>query len=426
MQTESDKAQTNRHILLSRRHFLYGALGACALSLASDAPALALAAYADEEDLDVLEVPDDSVITQENLVETTDDSMFSLLGSFELPYGTLLWSQEESLAACLFPSETSTPLTSAGILFLASGETLTLLEEALGQDEHFDIYDVRACSEGLIWTEANILAGIWRIYTATFDGTNLGKASLVDQGDNEWETPTLAIAGGKAFWQVLPTAGGIHKTEQSTLKCAAFGSSEVTEVYASLGRMSTPPYPFGDSIVISPRTDTAGVHHQLTLVDAETGQTKDSLVLPQSMKPLEAGYGDTGFTFCFENIYSYGDGIANLGSYTPLAAHEAHDYQNKTWFRFERTPYTAPCWAEGFFIVKSSLSVWVIDFDTKTYCTLSVPDGSDTYGDYLASMGDLPVFVTFANVKRTSVSGEESRHCLVRVWKSSGVSRTSS
>ena len=34
------------------------------------------------------------------------------------------------------------------------------------------------------------------------------------------------------------------------------------------------------------------------------------------MKPLEAGYGNTGFMFSFDAGYQYGGGIASIGTYT--------------------------------------------------------------------------------------------------------------
>lgn len=414
-ESDSPATPSNHELLMSRRHFLYGALGVGALAVAASSTIAPPYAYADD-DFSYLEVPEESVHTLDDYTEVPAEESVYLAASFELPYGTLIWSNNESYAACLFPTETSRPLTQAGVLYLSSGQYSVLLQNAVDHASGFDIYDIRLNDKGIIWTEANVLSGIWHIYTATFNGEVMGEPFLAAEGDAEWETPTIAAVGSFAYWQTLPVATGSHSSEYSTLQRVGFGKVNIEEVYASLGRMSTPIYPLADSLVITPRTDTDAVHHQLTLIDGESGETKDSLVLPASMKPLEAGYGDAGFNFAFDGIYSYGGGIANLGTYTPESSHDAYDYQDKTWFRFGRTPSAPPSWCQGLFIVKSTYSVCGISLDNKSYFSLEVESGSDTYGDYLASTGALENFVTFCNVDTKSIYGDERRVCLVRVW----------
>lgn len=420
MPNDRDKKPTenaaNHELLLTRRHFFYGALGVGALAVAASNPALTQNAYAADDELTYLEVPENKVFTLDDCTEVLSDTMVALIGSFNLPYGTLLWTSGDSIAACLLPTEGSKPLTQVGILYLGAGTYHVILEEAVGQSEGFDIYDVRANEKGLIWTEANIFSGIWRIYTASFIDGNLGTPALVDEGDEGWETPTIAVVDEAAFWQVLPVATGPHQSENSLLKWASFGKANAETIYHSEGRMSTPPYPLKDSLVITPRTYTDAVHHQLTLIDGASTETKDSLVLPAGMKPLEAGYGNTGFTFSFDGIYSYGDGIANLGTYAPGTAHSTYDYEGKTWFRFGKTPSAAPSWCNDLFVVKSTRSVCGVNLSEKTYCAIDVESGSDSYGDYLASTGVNETFVTYANVDSTSIEGEENKYCLVRVW----------
>ena len=309
-------------ILLTRRHFLYGAIGVGALAaVGGGAVAVTSAMKQDDSgELAVLKVPEDAVTPSDALTEVDASSALGLVSSFELPYGTLVWANDDNVAACLLPTEQSKPLTQVGLLFLGSGSHSVVVPQAVGQDEGFEIYDVRACSTGLVWTEADILDNVWRVYSASFDGETVGDPQLLDEGTSDWETPTIAATSGFAFWQVLPRADGPARAEASLFKRAAFGTNEASVVYESHGRMSTPPYALADSVVITPRTDTSSIHHQLTRIDARTGDVMDVLVLPTSMKPLEAGYGNTGFMFSFDAIYNYGDGIANLGTYTPTAA----------------------------------------------------------------------------------------------------------
>ena len=412
--SESQKFENST--LLSRRSFLYGALGVGALALASTHISSPNLAFADDQDIEYLSVPESSVFTLDDCTEIPFTDALSLMGRFELPYGTLLWASGDNLAACLFPTEHSKPLTQVGILYLSSGNYEIVIETPLGLNEGFDIYDVRANDQGLVWTEANILSGVWRIFSASFENGVLGESLLLDEGDHEWETPTIAVADSFAFWQVLPKTTGKYASENSVLKRAFFGSSENEIVYRSEGRMSSPPYPLKDALVITPRTSTDAIHHQLTLISASSGNVDDSLILPQGMRPTETGYGKTGFSFSFDGIYNYGEGISNLGTYTAQSSHEAYDYEGKTWFRFNKPPAGSPSWCADHFIVKSTRSVCGVDVANKIYYAIDVENGSDSYGDYLGSTGENNTFLTYANVHEKPSDDEEKRYCLVRLW----------
>ncbi len=408
--------------LITRRHFLYGALGVGALAVAAGGVSvLAQQAQSSEEDVTVLTVPEESVLSSDDsaafsLIENVGERL-SLVGDFQLPYGTLVWSSDDAVAACLIPNEESAkPLAQVGLLSFASGNCPIVLKQAVGQDEGFEIYDVRAVEDGIIWTEADILDGVWRIYTARVNGTSIGTPALVDEGGSDWETPTIAATQSHAFWQVLPRTDGTKLSEDSLLKRTSFGSESGETVYSSHGRMATSPYALATSVVITPRVDASSVNYQLTLLDAESTTTLDSLVLPQSMKPLEAGYGTTGFMFSFDAVYNYGGGIANLGTYTPASPVTEGNYSDAPWFRFARTPSAPPAWCGRFLMVKSTGSVCAIDLDASNYVAIDVPDGSDTYGDYLASTGTGNMAVTFTSVDYQPLGGDAVKCCRVRVW----------
>ena len=180
--------------------------------------------------------------------------------------------------------------------------------------------------------------------------------------------------------------------------------------------MGTPPYSTADSVVIAPRVDMSSVYYQLTNINAETGAVTDQLVLPHAMTPLEAGYGQNGFTFSFPDIYDYGGGISNLGTYTPLTKPENGNYSDVQWFGFARTPTAAPAWCQNLLIVKSSYSVCGVDLSAGTYFAIDVDNGADTYGDYLATSGTHDTFVTYANIDHTPVIGNATHLCRVKVW----------
>ena len=416
LEASTGGALSNRELLLSRRHFLYGAVGVGVLATSFGGSAFTGTAFASDEDIAYVEVPEDAVFNQEDCTIGATSDFMILVGAFELPYGTLVWTNGDAIAACLLPTETSKPLTQAGVLFLGNGHYTVLLEAAIGAAQGFDIYDVRANDQGIVWTEANVFSNVWHIYTATFNGEAIGEAVKVDEGGSDWETPTIAAVGAYAFWQVLPSLSGTKLTESSVLKRASFGKAEADTVYASEGRMSTPPYPLRDSLVITPRTKTDTVHHQLTLLDAKTGEAQDTLVLPQAMKPLEAGWGNTGFTFSFDGGYNHGGGIANQGTYTPQSTKAPGDYLGRTWFHFTRSPTAPPCWCRDWFMVKSIRAVCGVNLKDKVYFVIDIENGSDTYGDYLASTGMNGSVVTYANINSKSIEGTTRKCCLVRVW----------
>lgn len=416
----------NGELLLTRRHFLFGALGVGALAALGGGATVLIKKQQDDASgaVKTLEVPASKVTT---LTTSDDSSEFTLIddastrmsntGRFELPYGTLVWANGDDVAACLLPNDEAKPLTKVGLLSLSSGNLTTVLDKAVGQSDNFDIYDVRATTAGVIWTEANIFDNTWRLYTATSDGSSIGTPQLVDQGDSAWETPSVAAVGSYAFWQVLPKIDGPHSTEDSLVKRAAMGSDNAETVYTSHGRPCTPLYARANSVVVAPRADTTGTYYQLTHLDAASGTVLDSMVLPRAMRPLEAGYGDTGFMFSFDARYDYGDGISNLGTYAPSAKVSDSDYSDAPWFCFGRTPTAAPAWCGGLLMVKSSRTVCGIDLQTNEYLALQPDNGADDYGEYLASTGSNGVTVTYANIDDKPIVGDPKKYCLVKVWK---------
>lgn len=406
-------------VLLTRRHFLYGALGLGALAAvgAGGSVVVQQAQHSPDDDLVVLEVPASAVLENSELTEVENaEERMKLIGSFELPFGSLVWANDDQVAACLLPTEGASPLTKVALLSLDSGNQTVVLEQAVGNDEGFEIYDVRATSSGLVWTEADILDGIWRVYTATLSGENLGEPTLVEEGDAEWETPSIAVAGPYAFWQVLPKLDGSKSTEDSLFKRATMGSSDSQVLYTSHGRLATPPYALEDSVVITPRTDTSSIHYQLTRIDAASGEVLDTMVLPGSMRPMEAGYGKTGFTFSFNAGYDYGDGIANMGTYAPTSEVTDGNYSGSSWFHYFRDPTAAPVWCGRFLMVKSNKSVVGIDLDAKELFILEVDNGTESYGEYPASTGTRDVLVTFTNVDDKPLDGEAKKYCHVKLW----------
>ena len=402
---------------LSRRHFLIGAAGVAAVAAVGAGGSFIADQLKSRDDIDVLDVPEEAVSVSNDFAEVDVDANMALVGSFELPYGTMVWANSDSVAVCLVPGETSSPLSTVQLLWLGSGVTSTVLETAIGQDEGFCIYDARGTESGLVWVEADILEGTWRVYTAKLADGMLQDAVVADERSvADWETPQVAAVGEKAYWQVLPQTDGEHRADASELRACTMGGSDAHTVFESNGRMCTPPYPTESGIVITPRANASGVYYQLTYIDSDSESVMDTMTLPASMRPLEAAYGATGFAFSFDAIYNYGGGIAQLGTYTPLVDTREGDYSAAPWFRYARTPTAPPAWCGKFFVVKATSYVVCVDLATKSYCGLGVENGAEDYGDYLATTGTHNVIVSYSNIDNDPIEGEARTCCLVRVW----------
>lgn len=418
--------------------------------------------------LPLLNVPEDAVFTTENCEYVDDtESILRLHTKATLPYGTLLWASDDNVAACLLPTESSTPLTQIGLLSLSSGNLATVVKEPIGLSENFQIFDVRANGTGLIWTESDILTGKWRVYTAGVSNLMAGTPVLAAEGDGMWELPSLAICGGYGFWQMVPLRSAMEDVPSSQIRSSLMripigaSADSAEQIYDAKGYMACAPANSATGIAFAPRSEASGTYYQLTHIDAETGEVTDQLTLPASMKPSEVGYGSTGFSFAFDGIYSYGGGIANLGTYTPsspvsldtrqadlnaIAAIEdeqpvdkdgarkpldeqqmeqaskraveavADLYSASEWFRFPRSPLTVPAWCGNWFIVKSTNVVAGVDMASRRYFTLSAEGNGESYGEFLASSGTTGKLVTYANLDYTPISGSAVKECAVRVW----------
>lgn len=411
--------------LLTRRHFLIGAAGAGALAAAGAGGAFMINRSKQAEEADTVEnmltVPTAAVTTVDDLEYLDDaEAYMTKVLDVSLPYGSLVWENDGKVAACLIPGTDGTPLNQIGLLDLETGTLTTALDKAAGAGEGFEIYDVRATSHGALWVEADIMDGLWRVLTAKSNGEGgLGEAVVVDEGlCDEWQTPTLAIVEDQGFWQVLPCLDGPFSKEDSVLMKATLGSVDASITCTSHGRMACAPYGADGAVVVAPRTDTSTIHYQLTRIDAKTGQVTDTLALPRAMKPLEVAYGPTGFSFAFDAGYAYGDGIANIGTYTPdvESAPADGDYSNVPWFNYSRVPTAAPAWCGPYFFVKSTRSVCGVNLGGGSYFAFDVENGAQNFGDYLASSGAKNKVVTYASLHDNPVDGPEVKRCSVRIW----------
>lgn len=457
-------------VMITRRQLLAGAAGVAAVAAVGGVAAMAMSRGSAQDGgigggeggSSTLSVANEAVFTTDNCEYIEDaSSVMKMAASAALPYGTLVWADDDDVAICILPTETGKPLVEIGLVELGSGNMNKILEHAVGENEGFEVFDARATKSGMVWTEADILDNHWKVYTANLSGKSLGDAVVVAEGDSNWEMPALAVCGSKAFWQLLPNLNGDFATEDSKLMSASFGDvGSVQELYISRGRMACAPSGTASGVAFAPRADTSGTVYQLTHIDSETGQITDALTLPSGMKPSDISYGSTGFSFCFSGIYDYGKGISNLGTYTAAYA-PAYDfakaqedavagimaskssssngsdlteaeskqadtraaesvaqlYSSAEWFRFPRSPVTTPAWCGNWFLVKSANSVAGVNMNERRYFTFDVEDGAPNYGEFLASSGQCSRIVTYTNIDYTPLTGTNTKECRVKIWQ---------
>lgn len=404
-------------MLLTRRNLVIGAAAVGGIAALGGGISLATSAVGGDttEQISYINVPNDAVEQQSDytLIENYSDYI-QLAGSYKLPYGTLVWADNDSVAACLSPTETASPLNTVSVLYLSSGNTKTVLEAAQGAADGFEILDVRCSESGLVWIESNPYQSRWRVFTATLNDGSANNIQQVDEGDGNWLMPSLAAIDNTAFWQMSPNTSGEASSEPAVLKAVSFGSTDVQTVYSSKRSFATRLSSATDGVVITPLAESTSVHYQPTKISADTLQTVDQMTLPSNMTPNVAGYGPSGFSFGFSNIYNYGGGIANLGTYTPRTAVQPNNYNDLPWFRFGRTPITDPCWCGNWFIVKSTTSLTGTHFASKSYFAISIVSGADSYGEQLVSSGTCSSFVGLTQV--IDDSNADNNHTLIRVF----------
>ncbi len=374
--------------LLTRRNVLIGAgvLGGAALVGAGGAYAAGVF-DSDEPTVQGISVPESAVTNLDNLTETNFADHMRMTASYKLPAGSLLWADNDTLAACLIPTGAVSPLHRIGLLYFSSGNLPTVLSTPQGAQEGYEFMEVRASESGIIWVESNMFEKTWRVYTARVSNAQTSAITLVDEGDEAWLTPSIAICDDRAFWQVMPNTEGSQAKSGSAVKTTTLGSDAVDVAWESNKAFATRITGVGDGVVITPRAASTNMYYQLTKLSGKDASMIDQMTLPSAMTPSLASYGKTGFSFCFADIYNYGGGISNLGTYTPLVEHAAFEYNNLDWFRFGRTPSANPSWCGAYFMVKSTRAIAGISFTDNTYFMIEAPSNTDTYGEYLVSSG---------------------------------------
>ena len=439
--------QQHSEQLLTRRELFSALPQAAALggALAAAGAAAALSGCSSEKEdttIDVLEVALNDVETLDSYSLMDDEEEhYTLTDIVTLPGGAQLFSSDGACAAVMMTGETASPLTVVKLLDLATGTTSDALNQAVGQEDGFNIIDVRGSSTLLVWVENNFLTDDWHVYAAAVSssietesevvrnyyaetdpttgdvtyGYNdetvthektiyaLGTPVLLDSGDADYDIPEIAVAGGLAYWIVQPSEDGTKTDEDSYLRTSN-GAATAANAYTSHGRFCGGLSVSADMVCALPRVDSASsVYYQLSAFSG--GSMVASQILPHSYRPNTAIYLDGSFSFGINGSYDYGDGIANVGTYYPL--------DDGKWLRLIREPVTPLGSCQGWLYCKSGARTVFVDAKRERYFTINPPSDSQDHGDYTVQLGAVGCLYNYATVN-TLEDGESGTSVVVR------------
>lgn len=380
---------------LSRRDFLRAGGVLCASAAFIGAPAILTGCSRNDssDSLDVLNVPANDVVTLDAFAQIEEpDDLYDVVDITTYPKGTMLFASETETAAALLTGETASPLSTCSLVTLENGEIRPVLERAVNHDAGFSIFAVRASKDLLVWVESNYLTSEWLVYCASISGNSMtGEPIRLDEGNADYDTPEIAVIGNTAYWIVQPSESSPRTGEDSYLKASAQGSHS-SNVITSTGRFNGGLSVSGQILTAMPRADTSGVYYELTAIAQGSGSVVASQVLPHSFRPSNAIYMNNAFAFTIPASYDYGGGIANVGTYYPIAGN--------TWLRLSRQSLTPPGLCNGWLFAKSSSRTVFIDTVEQRYFVVAAPDGCADHGDYSVCTGEVPRLYNYSTVTK--------------------------
>ncbi len=381
---------------LSRRDFLRlggGAL-ACATVLGAPAVLTGCSGGSDKGTPSTLEVSTNDVVTLDAFAEIEDPTgYYEIKDIAQYPAGTMLFASEDVTAAALLTGQTASPLSTCSLVNLEDGAMTPALERAVNHDMGYSIFAVRASKELLVWVESNYLTSDWMVYCATIaNGKLTGQPVKLDEGNGEYDTPEIAAIGTAAYWIVQPAENGPRTTENSYLRVAS-GGSRSSDMITSEGRFNGGLSVSGQVLTAMPRAKaSSGVYYELTAIASGSGSVVASQVMPHSFRPSNAIYMNNAFAFTIPASYDYGGGIANVGTYYPIAGN--------AWLRLARQSLTPPGICNGWLFAKSSSRTVFIDTREEKYFVVNAPDGCTDYGDYSVCVGEVARVCNYATVNK--------------------------
>ena len=375
------------------RRALAGATAATGAVLA----AASLSACGDDKQKKTTGEP--QVVDDKNLVSVLDeyeqvDCPYSASQTWTLPLGTVLSHAGGSWAAAITVPDSAVSPNSIAALSTASGGLTALMQTPVTGNTYV-FYDARLGEGVLAWVEIEMAGRSWILYGQPFaDGALSGEAKKLDEGDVDWEPPLPEVHGSSVIWQKMPLATGAKSSKDSHCRIWSVGDSDHANVCTSTGRFATAPRVSGEVLTVCPRVKGGdGTYYGMTALDLADASYRqlDQLVLPASVRPLEAIYMDEQFAFSIEAAY---EGVGSLGNMGTFFGREGGPY-----VYLSREPVSCVAGNSGVYLVKSQSAHYVVNTKDKTYSILYAPDRCLDFGDYPATSGETSRFITYATVR---------------------------
>lgn len=356
----------------------------------------------------VVDSGDATSITEE--FEQVDAIRLQLRASYDLPLGSILAPAEGQWLPVVQQGATSAAMCSAAAFRMSDGAQVVVVPQPIKTTPNALILDVRCSDSVYAWSEVDIADRSWTLYASAWrDGVLTGQASTLWEGDANWDPPAFVCTGDQVLWQVQPALTGEKTAEFSSLYRWRSGDSSAEKVYESQGRFACEPAVGNSTVTIVPRVsgEGGGVYYGITALDkTDLSKVVDTLVMPQSVRPYRACRIGDVFAFSVEATYGTGGLLSNMGYY--LGTSTGHI----TWL--SREPAASVWGYDGAYVFKARASYIVYDSYSSQFSVLVAADHAVDYGEYPASSGDTPGFVTFATIK-DSGTGYPAK-VLVRVY----------
>jgi hypothetical protein len=324
------------------------------------------------------------------------DSSLKASKEYTIATGNVLHAGEGTWLPVTTAGSSATPMVKGSALSIKTGELAEVVSKAYTKnDSNMVIYDVRCSDSVYAWSELDLLTHRWCLYAAAFsDGAISGDATTLWRANKNYDPPLFAVTGERVIWLVMPSTTGTKTAKSSVCYVWSLGDSKARAAIESPGRFATEPAVSDGTVTLTPRVRAdKGTYYGITAYKVSDSLSKqvDQLVLPSTVKPMNAVRIGDDFAFSIEASYDSGGLLGTMGSYI--------GHGDGPFVALSREPYAPIAGKDGTYVVKSRASYFVIDTDKRRYSVLSAKNRCVDYGEYPASMGSVDDFVTFSTIK---------------------------
>lgn len=394
--------------VISRRSIIVGA-GASALLAGSGAIGLVACNKTKHEDASDASANLIDKDNFENMMKYDIASVDAVLEhEYELPLGSRVHVSANRFGAVITRNEEAIPLSFLGLFDFQTGSYHKTHEEASSQEGNFTLFDMRASDDMLAWLELDFDTQDWVLYTQNHsNGKRTGKVLKLDAGTKDITPPAFSIWRHKVYWQVIPSADGAKKSNNSLLYVWEDGKSSGVEIWKSYGHFATPPAISGDTLVICPRLQLENSKlYAPTAINCANDQMFDQYKMPGGVSPSMASYLDKKFALAIEASYGFGGLLGSMGTY--------FGREGTRFLGCSREPYAQAVQVGERYCIKNRGSMLVFHPDAKSYYRLPAVNNSTDWGDFPANEGLSHKLVVYATVKDAQ-SGLPS-HVALRIY----------